>query len=119
MKKKTILGVDLLINGKIVAMDLNEHQILKNIREKNAKIIVSPIGRQGFIFGRGNLQISPKVLRKIGPKNIIILCTKYKLQNIPNQILRLDTRDSSLDEDMKGLYKVVVDYDEIKICKVE
>ena len=118
-EKKSILGVDLLINGKIIAMDLNEHQILNYIKSKKAKIIVSPIGRQGFIFGRGNLQISSKVLHKVNPKNIIILCTRYKLQNIPNQILRLDTRDSSLDEEMKGLYKVLVDYDEIKICKVE
>lgn len=118
-EKKSILGVDLLRNGKIIAMDLNEQQILEYIEDKKVKIIVSPIGRQGFLFGRGNLQISPRILRKISSKNIIILCAKYKLQTIPNQILRLDTRDSELDEEMKGLYKVFVDYDEIKICKVE
>jgi len=118
-EKKSILGVDLLSNGKIIAMDLNEQQILEYIEDKKVKIIVSPIGRQGFLFGRGNLQISPRILRKISSKNIIILCAKYKLQTIPNQILRLDTRDSELDEEMKGLYKVFVDYDEIKICKVE
>ncbi len=118
-EKKSILGVDLLRNGKIIAMDLNEQQILEYIEDKKVKIIVSPIGRQGFLFGRGNLQISPRILLKISSKNIIILCAKYKLQTIPNQILRLDTRDSELDEEMKGLYKVFVDYDEIKICKVE
>lgn len=118
-EKKSILGVDLLRNGKIIAMDLNEQQILEYIEDKKVKIIVSPIGRQGFLFGRGNLQISPRIIRKISSKNIIILCAKYKLQTIPNQILRLDTRDSELDEEMKGLYKVFVDYDEIKICKVE
>ncbi|MFX0041396.1 MAG: ATP-NAD kinase family protein [Candidatus Hodarchaeota archaeon] len=118
-EKKTILGVDLLKNGKIIAMDLNEREILKHIKGKNVKIIISPIGKQGFIFGRGNLQFSPKILRKVSSKNIILICTKYKLQNIPNQILRLDTRDPNLDQEMKGLYKVFVDYDEIKICNVE
>ncbi|MFX1315313.1 MAG: ATP-NAD kinase family protein [Promethearchaeota archaeon] len=118
-QKKSILGVDLLLNRKNVAMDLNEQQILNYIEDKKVRIIISPIGRQGFLFGRGNLQISPKILRKVSPKNIIILCTKYKLQTIPNQILKLDTRDSKLDEEMKGFYKVFVDYDEIKICKVE
>ena len=86
---------------------------------KKTKIIVSLIGRQGFLFGRGNLQFSPIILKKIGSQNIIILSTNYKLQNIPNQILRLDTRSAELDEKMRGFYKVLVDYDDIKICKAE
>lgn len=117
--KKTVLGVDLLLNKEIIKLDLNESQLLSSIQGKNAKIIVSPIGRQGFIFGRGNLQLSPQVLRKIGTKNIIVILTKNKIQNIPNQILRLDTRSTELDEEMRGFYKVILDYDEIKICKVE
>lgn len=118
-QNKTILGIDLLLNKKVIAQDLNERQILKYIENKNAKIIVSIIGRQGFLFGRGNLQFTPYVLKKVGPKNIIILSTRFKLQNIPNQILRLDTRDPELDKKMKGLYKVIVDYDEMKICNVK
>jgi predicted polyphosphate/ATP-dependent NAD kinase len=118
-QKKTVLGVDLLLNNKIIALDLNEKQILNFIEGKKAKIIVSLIGRQGFLFGRGNLQFTPTILNKIGPKNIIIISTKYKLQNIPKQILRLDTRSYELDKKMRGLYKILVDYDEIKICKVE
>ncbi|TFG25107.1 MAG: ATP-NAD kinase [Promethearchaeota archaeon] len=118
-QKKTVLGIDLLLNNKIIAQDLNEQQILTHIKDKKTKIIVSLIGRQGFLFGRGNLQFSPIILKKIGPQNIIILSTKYKLQNIHNQILRLDTRSAELDEKMRGFYKVLVDYDEIKICKAE
>ena len=118
-QEKTILGVDLLLNKKIIAYDLNEQQILNHIRERKAKIIVSLIGKQGFLFGRGNLQFTPQILKNIGPQNIIIISSKFKLQNIPNQILRIDTRDHKLDEEMKGLYKVIIDYDEIKICKVE
>ncbi len=118
-EKKTILGVDLLFNNKIIAYDLNEQQILENIEKKQVKIITSLIGRQGFLFGRGNLQFTPQVLRIIGPKNIIIISTRFKLQNIPNQIIRLDTRDPELDMHMKGLYKIIIDYDDLKICKVE
>jgi len=118
-QNKTILGVDLLINKKIIAKDLNEKQILDYIEGKNTKIIVTLIGKQGFLFGRGNLQISPVILEKIGPENLLIVATRYKMQNISHQILKLDTRSSELDEKMRGLYKVLVDYDEIKICKVE
>lgn len=118
-QKKTVLGVDLLFNKKIVELDLNEEQILKQIKGKRAKIIVSLIGNQGFLFGRGNLQFTPTILKQIGTKNIIIISTKYKIENIPNQKLRLDTRSAELDREMAGLYKIITDYDETKICKVE
>lgn len=118
-KKKTILGVDLLCNNKLIAVDLNEQQIVDYIEGKPTKIITSLIGRQGFLFGRGNLQITPKILKSVGPQNIIIISTQFKLNNIPNQILRIDCRDSSLDEEFRGLYRVLTDYDQIKICEVK
>ncbi|TFF63788.1 MAG: ATP-NAD kinase [Promethearchaeota archaeon] len=117
---KSILGVDVLLNRKIIALDVNEQEILDIIKKNDKfKIIVSPIGRQGFIFGRGNLQISSEILKKISLKDIIIIATKYKLHNIPQQTLRIDTRDSKTDKRLRGLYKVITDYDEIKICEVE
>ena len=118
-QEKTILGIDLLINGEIIARDLNEEQIINHIDGKQVKIITTLIGQQGFLFGRGNLQFSPRILRIVTPKNVIIVATKFKLLSINNQVLRIDTRDPELDQNMKGLYKVIVDYDEIKICKVE
>jgi predicted polyphosphate/ATP-dependent NAD kinase len=108
-----------MVNNKIIAYDLNEQQILDYIEDKKSKIIISPIGGQGFIFGRGNLQFTPRVLRKVGLKNIIIISTKLKLQTLPSLSLKLDTRDTTLDSEMKGLYKVITDYDEIKICRLE
>jgi len=118
-QKKTVLGVDLLYNNEIIAEDLNEHQILSQIEGKLAKIIVSLIGKQGFLFGRGNLQFTPRILRMVGTKNIIIIATKFKLQHISNQILRIDTRDPELDDMMRGLYRIITDYDEIRICDVK
>lgn len=73
--RKTLLGVDVVNKSKMVAFDLNEERLLKFVEGKKAKIIVSPIGGQGFIFGRGNQPISPEVLRKIGKDNIIIIAT--------------------------------------------
>ncbi|MFX1574009.1 MAG: ATP-NAD kinase family protein [Promethearchaeota archaeon] len=115
---KTLLGIDLLLNKKIISKDLNEQQILEHVKAKKVKIITSIIGRQGFIFGRGNLQLSPMVLKEVGCKNFIIVATRFKLQSIPNIILKLDTRDPKLDNKMKGLYRIIIDYDEIKICEV-
>lgn len=122
--EKSILGIDLLLNKEIIGMDLNESQILKFLegdehKIKGAEIIVSPIGRQGFLFGRGNLQFSPKILWKIGTEHIIIVATKFKMDHIPNNTLRLDTRDPELDDEMRGLYKVLVDYDQIFIVEAK
>lgn len=118
-QKKTLLGIDLLLNRKVISLDLNEAQILNLIDRKKSKIILSLTGHQGFLFGRGNLQISSNVLKTLSPKNFIIVSTKYKLKNIPNQIIRIDTRDPELDKKLKGLYKVLVDYDELRICKID
>ena len=116
-QKKTLLGVDLMLNKKIIAWDVNESQILKYISGRKAKIVVTPIGGQGFIFGRGNQQISPKVIRKVGLKNIIVIATKQKLSNL--RCLHVDTGDELLDKELKGYIRVITDYREEHLVKVE
>ncbi len=114
---KTVLGVDLLFNGKIIARDVNEKQILEFLeRFPKAKIIVTPIGGQGFIFGRGNQQITPRVIRKVGRKNIIVIATRRKLSKIRE--LRVDTGDPKLDEALRGYIKVIVDYNEEVVTRI-
>jgi len=108
-EKKTLLGVDVFCNNKMLATDVNEKQILKAIQGKPAQIIVTPIGGQGFIFGRGNQQISPEVIRRIGLDNIVIVATEGKLRSLKS--LRVDTGDPSLDEAFRARgIKVVADY---------
>jgi len=118
-QQKTLLGVDIMINKKMIKLDLNEQELLNSINNKESKIIITPIGNQGFIFGRGNLQISPKVIKSVGIKNIIIICTKYKLKTLQEQKLCVDTGDPELDDEMKGYYKVIEDYGDYKILEVK
>ncbi len=114
---KTLLGVDLFCNRKLIAKDVNEKRILEEIEGKAAQIIVTPIGGQGFIFGRGNQQISPKVIRRVGLDNIIVVATENKLGILKN--LRVDTGDSSLDDALKTRsFKVITDYktERVMLC---
>lgn len=115
-EKKTLLGVDLLFNKKIIAKDVNEKQILDAIYGKKSWIIVTPIGGQGFIFGRGNQQISPAVIKKVGRDNLIVIATRHKLRGLKS--LRVDTGEPSLDEELRGYMRVVVDYREEHVVKV-
>lgn len=116
--KKTLLGVDLFFNKKIVASDVNEKQILATISGKRAQIIVTPIGGQGFIFGRGNQQISPEVIRRVGLDNIVVVATAGKLRSLKS--LRVDTGDPSVDEAFRARgVKVVADYKVEYLAHVE
>jgi predicted polyphosphate/ATP-dependent NAD kinase len=107
--KKTLLGVDLVKEWKVVGVDVNEQQILDVLeKEKKAKIIVSPIGAQGFVFGRGSQQISPAVIQKVGIENIIVVATPHKLAQTPH--LLVDTGDPGLDKQLSGFRQVVCGY---------
>ncbi|OFV68427.1 MAG: ATP-NAD kinase [Candidatus Syntrophoarchaeum caldarius] len=106
---KTLLGVDAVKNQKIVGVDLNESEILDLIDgEDKVTIIVSPLGRQGAILGRGNQQISARVIRKVGVENIIVVATPQKLRDLP--FLFVDTGDRALDSELSGYISVVCGY---------
>ena len=115
---KTLLGIDAIFNRILVGEDLNEKSMI-DLLEKypKTKIIVSPIGGQGFIFGRGNKQFTPKILKKIGKRNIIIISTKEKLKSL--KCFRVDTGEEETDILLSGLTKVIVGYKEELIYNVE
>ncbi|MBY8985759.1 MAG: ATP-NAD kinase family protein [Candidatus Lokiarchaeota archaeon] len=115
---KTLLGIDAINNKKIIGRDLNEKSILELLEKfHDVEIIISPIGGQGFIFGRGNKQFTPEVIKKIGKKNIKIIATEDKIRNL--DCLRVDTEDSDFDIELKGLFKVIIGYKEQLVIQVE
>ena len=115
---KTLLGVDAIYQDQILGQDLNERQILELMRESNRFcIIVSPIGRQGFIFGRGNKQFTPRILRDVGLNNIIIIATRDKLKEITS--LKVDTGEKELDESFERFFRVIIGYKEELIIPVK
>lgn len=106
---KTLLGVDAVKDGKLVGRDLNEQELLRILDgESKVKLLVSPIGAQGFVFGRGNQQLSAKVLEKVGVENVIVLATPHKLNETP--FLLVDTGSEALDEQLSGYISVICDY---------
>ena len=107
---KTLLGVDVVKDKQLLHSDVNEEQLLEAIKGESVKLVVTVIGGQGFVFGRGNQQISPRVLREIGLKNIVIIATPEKLADLKGHPLRVDTGDTELDEEFKGYYKVHTGY---------
>jgi predicted polyphosphate/ATP-dependent NAD kinase len=114
---KTLLGVDVYYNGRLVVKDCGEKEILEAIKGKKAKIVLTPIGGQGFIFGRGNQQISPIIIKKVGKDGIIVLATRSKISRLKR--LRVDTGDKEVDNMLKGYIRVIVDYGMEEVRKLE
>ncbi|MCK9566823.1 MAG: ATP-NAD kinase family protein, partial [Methanothrix sp.] len=107
--EKTLLGVDIIQDGKLLLKDASEGDLLALLgREKSVKVIVSPIGAQGFILGRGSQQISAAVLRRVGEENLIIVSTPHKLSEL--QQLLVDTGDELMDTTLAGKRMVVTGY---------
>jgi NAD+ kinase len=106
------LGVDVWRDGEVLVRDAAETEILASLGERNV-VVVSPIGGQGFIFGRGNDQISPSVIRR---SELEVVASKQKLSDIG--VLRVDTGDPELDEALRGWQRVRVGKFERQLLKV-
>jgi predicted polyphosphate/ATP-dependent NAD kinase len=94
--EKTLLGVDVIRDGKVAAADADERTLLFHVETADrCRIIVSPIGAQGSVLGRGTQQLSPAVVRAAGVGSVIVVATPQKLAATP--LLFVDTGDAVLD----------------------
>jgi predicted polyphosphate/ATP-dependent NAD kinase len=118
---KTLLGVDVVLNRELVARDASESQLLALLDEHDegeARIVVTPIGGQGYLFGRGNQQISPQVIERVGREKIVAVSTPEKLYALGSQPLLVDTGNRAVDEMLSGYLTVVTGYNERAVRKV-
>lgn len=117
--ESTLLGIDIQHAGKMYN-DLNESGLLEIINQHQGeiKLLLSPMGGQGFLIGRGNLQLSPDVLRAIGTDNILGIATPAKLLGLNE--LRIDTGDEDLDAEIRGkkYLKVLQGYRTTRVIRV-
>ena len=103
----SLLGVDLVRNKKLLGQDLSEAGILALLGDHPARIIVTPVGGQGFLFGRGNQPISARVIQRVGKEQIIIVATPDKLSSLRGEPLRVDSGDGETDQWLAGYHRIV------------
>lgn len=110
--ENTLLGVDVVQHGEVVALDVTASQLLTLLDDWSGDIhvLVTAIGGQGHVFGRGNQQFSPEVLRRVGKASVTVAMTKTKLVGLANRPLILDTNDPELDAEWSGLIPVITGY---------
>lgn len=114
----TLLGVDVVCDGLIMATDVAEMELLRLVDGYPSMIIVSPIGGQGFIFGRGNQQISADVINAVGLSNVMVIASDAKLASLEGRPLRVDTDDYATNRDLTGYVRVVTGKDREAVYRV-
>jgi predicted polyphosphate/ATP-dependent NAD kinase len=103
----TLLGVDIVCGGRLLASNVNEVELYEWARKAPLRVMVSVIGGQGFVFGRGNQQFSPRVIRAAGAADIVILAPESKLAALQGRPLLADTGDAALDAELAGYRRVL------------
>ncbi len=116
----SLLGIDASVGGEQVGTDLNEVDLLKLISDHDGEvtILLSPMGGQGFLIGRGNLQLSPEVLSAAGIDSVLGICTPAKLLTVRR--LRIETGDAGLDAEFaaKRYMKVLQGYRTTRVLPI-
>lgn len=109
----TLLGVDAVLNNQQIGKDLTAKQIQQLLEQHpNAKAVLSVMGGQGHVFGRGNQQFTPAILRKLGKKNIILVSAKSKITALNGRPLIIDSGDPQLDQEWAGTIEIITGYND-------
>ena len=109
----TPIGVDVWRDGEVLVRDGTAAEIEAALGDDNV-VVVSPIGGQGFVFGRGNQQISPAVIRR---SDVQVVASRTKLDGL--DVLRVDTGDPDLDAELRGWHRVRVGRYEQRLVRIE
>jgi predicted polyphosphate/ATP-dependent NAD kinase len=117
--QNTLLGVDVVRNDTLLASDVTAQQLIQWLENTPTKLVITLIGGQGHIFGRGNQQLSPLVISAIGKDNIMVVASKRKLQALNGRPLIVDTGDLALDAELSGTITVITGYDDKVLYRVE
>ena len=116
---KTLLGVDVIRDRKVVRLDCSEKDLLDILDSsdipdlpggRSAKLVIGPTGGQGYLLGRGNQQISPEVLRRTGRENIVVVSVNSKIIDLQGRPLLVDTGDEIMNRSLEGYYRIKVGY---------
>jgi predicted polyphosphate/ATP-dependent NAD kinase len=108
--KNTLLGVDVIKHKQLLGSDVTAAELLTFTANQSCKLVLTLIGGQGHIIGRGNQQLSADFLKQLGKENILLVATKSKLSNLSGRPLIVDSDDMATDQQLSGLISIITGY---------
>ena len=114
----TLLGVDAVLDGSMLLADAGERDLLELLAGRPASIVLTVIGGQGYLLGRGNQQLSPAVLRRVGREGLVVVATQGKLATLGGRPLLVDTGDPDLDLSLHGYIRVTTGYRQETVYRI-
>lgn len=111
--ENTLLGIDVVVNQQLLYQDVSGpalEALLAESPQTKVVAILSVTGQQGALLGRGNQQLTPTVLRRVGRENLWVLATKTKLRALAGRPLLIDSNDVALDREWRGYLPVITGY---------
>jgi predicted polyphosphate/ATP-dependent NAD kinase len=105
--EKTPLGVDVVLDGRVVVAAASEQELLDQVAGGPAQAVVSIIGGQGFLLGRGNQQLSGRVVEALGDDPVMVVAPEQKLIDLEGRPLLVDTGDTRVDARLAGFVRVI------------
>ena len=123
IENPTLLGVDVAyvstLGVEVVARDVHEVQLFDLLKNyPRCKIVLSVIGGQGIVLGRGNQQISPRVIKKVGIDNLQFISTQAKIRALNGRALSVDSGSDELDKELSGYHKIICGYDDAILYEI-
>ncbi len=119
VEEPTLLGVDVVFGGQVLALDVHEKQLFELLQDyPKARLYLSIIGGQGIVLGRGNQQISPRILRKIGLENLQFVSTQQRLKALEGRPLCVDSGNDALDRELAGYHQILTGYEDAVLYEV-
>ena len=114
----TLLGVDIVKNGLLLAKDTSSKELMQITDAHEFFIVVTVIGGQGHVFGRGNQQIAPEIIRKIDKSHILVGASESKLISLAGKPLIVDTGDEDLNTKLSGYCRVITGIDRSMVYRM-
>ncbi len=119
IEEPTLLGVDVWLGGRVIAKDINEPQLFGLIQaHEKCRLLLSVIGGQGVVLGRGNQQISPRIIEHVGLGNVQFVTTRQKILMLEGKPLRLDSGSDDLDKRLSGFHKIICGYEDAILYEI-
>jgi predicted polyphosphate/ATP-dependent NAD kinase len=115
----TLLGIDVILDKKVLLLDASEQQLLQVCKEYPCRIVLTPTGGQGFLLGRGNQQLSPEVLETMGREHMIVIATTGKLAELQHRPLLIDTGDLKTDDAFAGYTRIITGFSSTVVYPIQ